>query len=70
LRRSALRRQCWGHGYATEIGRAALAYSFDELGMQAVVSCTGRDNHRSRAVMERLGIPTRERSRISTAEPT
>lgn len=52
----ALRRQFWGHGYATEIGRAGLAYSFDELGMQAVVSCTGRDNGKSRAVMERIGM--------------
>jgi [ribosomal protein S5]-alanine N-acetyltransferase len=52
----ALRRKFWGHGYATEIGQAALAYSFDELGMEAVVSCTSHDNHRSRAVMERLGM--------------
>lgn len=52
----ALRRQCWGHGYATEIGRAALAYSFDELGMRAIVSCTAHDNHTSRAVMERIGM--------------
>ena len=52
----ALRHQFWGRGYATEIGRAGLAYSFDELGMQAVVSCTDQDNLRSRAVMERIGM--------------
>jgi RimJ/RimL family protein N-acetyltransferase len=52
----ALRPQFWGHGYATEIGRASLAYSFDFLGMRAVVSCTDDDNARSRAVMERLGL--------------
>jgi len=45
-----------GRGYATEIGRAALAYAFDVLGAQAVVSCTVRNNVRSRAVMERIGM--------------
>ena len=53
----ALRREFWGKGYASEIGRAALEFAFDDLGVQAVVSCTGRDNHRSRAVMERIGMP-------------
>jgi RimJ/RimL family protein N-acetyltransferase len=52
----ALRRQFWGSGYASEIGRAGLAYAFDVLGMQAVVSCTVRHNARSRAVMERIGM--------------
>jgi RimJ/RimL family protein N-acetyltransferase len=52
----ALRRDHWGQGYATEIGRAGLAYAFDVLGMQAVVSCTLRQNLRSRAVMERIGM--------------
>jgi RimJ/RimL family protein N-acetyltransferase len=52
----ALRRPFWGRGYAWEIGRAGLAYAFDVLGMQAVVSCTVRHNARSRAVMERIGM--------------
>jgi RimJ/RimL family protein N-acetyltransferase len=52
----ALRRQFWGLGYAAEIGRAGLAFAFDVLGMQAVVSCTVRHNLRSRAVMERIGM--------------
>ena len=52
----ALRRPFWGHGYASEIGRAGLAFAFDELGMEAVVSCTVRHNARSRAVMERIGM--------------
>ena len=52
----ALRRDFWGRGYASEIGRAALAVAFDVLGMQAVVSCTVRHNTRSRAVMERIGM--------------
>lgn len=52
----ALRRKFWGCGYATEIGRAGLAFAFDVLGMQAVVSCTARHNARSQAVMERIGL--------------
>lgn len=52
----ALRRQFWGHGYASEIGRAGLAFAFDVLLVQAVVSCTVRHNARSRAVMERIGM--------------
>lgn len=52
----ALRREFWGRGYASEIGRAGLAFAFDVLGVQAVVSCTVRHNARSRAVMERIGM--------------
>ena len=52
----ALRREFWGRGYATEIGRDGLQFAFDVLGMQAVVSCTARHNARSRAVMERIGM--------------
>ena len=52
----ALRREFWGRGYASEIGRAGLMFAFDVLGVQAVVSCTVRHNVRSRAVMERIGM--------------
>ena len=52
----ALRRGFWGRGYASEIGRAGLAYAFDVLDVRAVVSCTVRHNARSRAVMERIGM--------------
>src|SRR5690349_9569153 len=52
----ALHRRFWGQGYATEIGRAGLAFAFDDLGADEVVSFTETHNHRSRAVMERLGF--------------
>lgn len=52
----AVRRQFWGLGYASEIGREGLAFAFDVLGAKAVVSCTTRHNVRSRAVMERIGM--------------
>jgi RimJ/RimL family protein N-acetyltransferase len=51
-----LARDAWGHGYATEGGRAALAFAFDELGLEEVVSFTAVVNERSRKVMERLGM--------------
>jgi RimJ/RimL family protein N-acetyltransferase len=52
----ALRGRYWGQGFASEIGRAGLAVAFDVLGARAVVSCTELRNHRSRAVMGRIGL--------------
>lgn len=46
----------WGRGYATEGARAALDYAFAERGEPEVVSFTFEGNHRSRRVMERLGM--------------
>ena len=51
-----LARAAWGHGYATEGGRAALAFAFEVVGVDEVVSFTTVRNIRSRAVMERLGL--------------
>ena len=53
-----LARSAWGHGYATEAARAALAVGFERLGLEEIVSFTTVSNHRSRAVMERLGMTT------------
>jgi RimJ/RimL family protein N-acetyltransferase len=46
----------WGHGYATEAGRAVLSYAWDALALDEVVSFTTAGNARSRAVMARLGM--------------
>lgn len=46
----------WGHGYATEAARLALGYGFGTLALSEVLSFTSATNHRSRAVMERLGM--------------
>jgi RimJ/RimL family protein N-acetyltransferase len=46
----------WGYGYATEAAQAALGFGFGTLGFSEVVSFAAATNHRSRAVMERLGM--------------
>jgi RimJ/RimL family protein N-acetyltransferase len=47
---------CWGHGYATEAARAALAFGFGELELREIVSFTVPQNLRSRRVMEKIGM--------------
>ena len=51
-----LARAAWGFGYATEAARAAVAFGFDRVGLDEIVSFTVAANRRSRAVMARLGM--------------
>ncbi|MDQ6909296.1 MAG: GNAT family N-acetyltransferase [Actinomycetota bacterium] len=51
-----LARRYWGRGYATEAAKAAVEYGFGEAGLEEIVSFATRENRRSRAVMERLGM--------------
>jgi len=46
----------WGHGFATEAAEAALAFGFETVGLDEIVSFTVPENVRSRAVMERIGM--------------
>lgn len=46
----------WNRGLATEGARAALAYGFDALGLDEIVSFTVPANLPSRRVMEKLGM--------------
>jgi len=46
----------WGCGYATEAARVAVADGFIRLGLNEIVSFTSVINHRSRQVMEKLGM--------------
>lgn len=46
----------WGHGYATEAARAALRYGFEQVGLAEIVAMTTPANHRSRRVMEKIGM--------------
>lgn len=51
-----LTRTAWGHGYATEAAGAALAFGFEELGLDEIVAFTPTTNLRSQAVMRRIGM--------------
>ena len=50
-----LARHAWGKGYATEGGRRALDYAFNELDKSHVISLINPNNKGSIAVAERLG---------------
>ena len=51
-----LGRAAWGQGYATEAGRACLAYGFETCGLHRIVAVVRPDNHASRHVLEKLGF--------------
>jgi RimJ/RimL family protein N-acetyltransferase len=50
-----LARPHWGRGYASESARRALAYAFDDLGRDRVISLIRPGNERSIRVAESLG---------------
>jgi RimJ/RimL family protein N-acetyltransferase len=51
-----LRPAYWGRGYATESGRALLAYGFDELRLARIIALALKDNHASCRAIEKLGL--------------
>tara|TARA_R110002110_G_scaffold61931_3_gene173318 strand:+ start:208 stop:762 length:555 start_codon:yes stop_codon:yes gene_type:complete len=51
-----LARPHWGKGYASEAARAALAFGFDTLELDEIVSMTVPANKRSQSVMQRIGM--------------
>jgi RimJ/RimL family protein N-acetyltransferase len=51
----AIARPYWGRGYATEAGREAVRYAFQELDRPRIVSLIHPDNLASAAVARRLG---------------
>lgn len=46
----------WGKGYATEAAKAVLAYAFNVLNLNEIISFTTIANVRSRKVMEKIGL--------------
>lgn len=46
----------WGHGYVAEAAKAWLAFGFETLGLEEIVSFAVEKNHRSSAVMKRIGM--------------
>lgn len=59
-----LGREFWGLGYATEGARRALAYAFEELGREHVISLIRPANTPSIRVAERLGERLEGRAEI------
>lgn len=49
-------RPYWGHGYATEAARMAVAFAFDRAGIERVVAVPLADNAPSRRVLEKAGL--------------
>ena len=56
-----LARRWWGHGYATEGARAALAHAFDAWRKDRVISLIHPENRASIRVAERLGERLQDR---------
>ena len=46
----------WGHGYATEAGRAVRDEAFDRLKLESIVAVHHPENAASRGIMEKLGM--------------
>ncbi|CAL9309334.1 GNAT family N-acetyltransferase [Streptomyces olindensis] len=53
-----LRRRSWGRGYATEAAREVLAFAFDDVGLERVVSICHVDNHASTRSWPSSACPT------------
>jgi RimJ/RimL family protein N-acetyltransferase len=51
-----LSRSAWGHGYASEAATRALAFGFEDVGLDEILSWTAVTNTRSQAVMSRIGM--------------
>jgi RimJ/RimL family protein N-acetyltransferase len=51
-----LSRANWGHGYATEAARVVLAFGFDDVDLERVVSVHAVGNEPSANVMRKIGM--------------
>ena len=54
----------WGQGYASEAGRAWLDLAFERTGRSRIISMADTPNHRSIAVMQRLGMTFDHEARL------
>lgn len=51
-----LKRTAWGFGYATEGAKRCVAYAFDELNLDRIISTCTQRNSRSEHVMKKIGM--------------
>ena len=54
-----LDRSFWGRGLATEAARASVAYGFETLGLERIISIIQPENPASRRVAEKAGLSPR-----------
>lgn len=48
--------RAWGRGYATEVGRALVAFGFESIGLPRVTATVDFENRTSIRVLEKLGM--------------
>lgn len=60
----AIRRDCWGRGYAPEGAAAAMDWAFDHLGWTDIIHSIAPDNLASQAVARKLGSVNRGPGRL------
>lgn len=51
-----IREDAWGNGYTTEASRKILNFAFDNLNINRIESCGGKDNPGTYKVMEKIGL--------------
>lgn len=61
--------QFTGKGYAYEAASAVMSFGNDELGLQRIEAITSLDNHRSRKLLEKLGMQFQEIIKLSEDDP-
>ncbi|MFE7541705.1 GNAT family N-acetyltransferase [Streptomyces platensis] len=59
-----LRREHWGHGYAPEAAREVLAFGFEDVGLQEIISIADVRNQASLRVMTKLGMRLKRRTTV------
>jgi RimJ/RimL family protein N-acetyltransferase len=65
-----LRREQWGHGYATEAAAELLRFGLTGAGLDRVVSIRHIDNARSERVMDKLGLRFESQTTVpATGQP-
>jgi ribosomal-protein-alanine N-acetyltransferase len=58
-----VRRNRWGHGYATEAASLLVRFGFDELDLHRISAVTHPDNRASARVLEKIGMKLEGRIR-------
>ncbi|MFD3421827.1 GNAT family N-acetyltransferase [Streptomyces decoyicus] len=59
-----LRQEHWGRGYAPEAAREVLAFGFEDVGLQEIISIADVRNQASLRVMTKLGMRLKHRTTV------